>query len=470
MKLKMKSTLWIAVLIAMIFPNPVQAKNEPAKAMWVWDYYKSAYTPEQREQLIRFSVENDINLLFVGTRGTLVDYHYDEYAELIELARANGIRVFALAGDAAWALEKHHSSALEHIGQVLDYNANHPDHRFDGISLDIEPYTLACYADNAGSIGYQFLRVLEASANLISDRGGELELDAAVPFWYASGGRTIEYHDIRKPLSHHILDLVDSITIMAYRDRADAQIELSMNDMDYAAKVGKKAYVGAETMPPDGERIPENITYNNERISVMNAQLKAISQFYSDHQGFGGIAIHAYEPFKEMHRRELQKLEKEFNALKSSGIMTGYPDGSAGFGQTATRAEIAAIAARLGGYSAANLYEPIQPSFLDVPPNQWYFGWIESAYILGVMQGKSNQRFDPHANITVEEALIVAARTIGLKEINGAVVSGASAWSQGWVQAMLDAKLIEPRKSYSDDITREDMISVIYNSYLLMNP
>jgi hypothetical protein len=468
--MKRNTIVWIIALMTILFTSSIQAKNDPVKAMWVWDYYKSANTQEQREQLIQFSLTNDINLLFVGTRGTLVDYHYDEYAELIGLAHANGIRIFALAGEASWALEKNHTAALRHIKQVLDYNSNYPENRFDGISLDIEPHTLSGYSDNAGSIGYQFLRLLEAAVNIISKNGDDdVELDAAVPFWYSSGGRTIKYNDVRKPLSHHILDLVDSVSIMAYRDQADAQIELAKNDVLYAASIGRKAYIGAETMPPDGERIPENITYNNEKISYMNDELEAIHHYYSKHPGFGGIAIHSYESFKEMLQSEERKLEQQFNALKAAGIMTGYTDGSAGFGKTATRAEVAAIIARLGGYTDANLHKPVKASFLDVRQGQWFYGWIESAHKMGVMQGKGSRSFDPNSNISVEEALIVTARAIGMKEIKGAAIPGASIWSQGWVRAMIDAQLIEPRKNYLNDITREDLVSLIYDTYRIRN-
>src|SRR5690606_17464581 len=163
-------------ILIFIYPIPIQAKESTVKALWVWDYYKSAFTQEQREELIQFSLDNGINRLLVGTRGTL-RYHFEEYADFIQRAHANGIEVFSLAGKGEWALEENHSTALEHMKQVLDFNASHPSSRFDGISLDIEPHTLSGYSENAGSIGYQFIRLLEMTADLISENSEDLELD-----------------------------------------------------------------------------------------------------------------------------------------------------------------------------------------------------------------------------------------------------------------------------------------------------
>lgn len=472
MLIKFAKFACIASLLACLYTTPIHAQNGHEKAMWVWDYYQSLSTDEQRQELIQFSLNNNINLLFVGTKTTLKD-HPEEYAEFIQKAHKNGIRVFALAGNASWAQKENHQYALEQLKQVLDFNASHPSDEFDGLQFDIEPYSLPAFKKNAAVVSTQLLDLFEASVKMIPIESKEgFELNAAVPFWYASGQQSIiiEYNEARKPLSHHILDLFDSVTIMAYRDNAAAQIELSKADVEYASSAGKKAYIGAETMPSNGSSILETITYNNKKTSYLTKQLEEISQHYVNHPGFAGVAVHSYDSFKAMLQREeeqLKLLEKNFSVLKAAGIFNGYSDGSARFGRKATRAEIAAIAARLGGYADENLYKPDSAHFRDVPPEAWYYGWIESAYQMGVMNGKDGQKFIPDANITLEETLIVMAKVIGLSEVKGAEVQGASVWAQGWVRAMIDAGLIEQREHYQNEISRDDLINIVYETFLL---
>ncbi|WP_309118206.1 S-layer homology domain-containing protein [Paenibacillus sp.] len=464
----MKATIVLSVAVLMaatMFVRPAQAEPDAVTAMWAWDYNTSVSTEERRERLLRFSRQVDANVLFVGTRTTLAEAE-PKYADLIRRAHAQGIRVFALAGKADWALAEHHASAIKHISQVLDFNARHPSTPFDGIQLDVEPYTLPQYADDPAGIGAQLLRLLDTAERLVPD---ELELNAAIPFWYAASHkpRTVDYNGVEKPLSHHILDVVDSVSIMAYRDTAAAQIELSSIDVAYAGKVGKLAYVGAETLPPDGERIPDYVTYSGKNVHYMKVQMEAIRRHYAEHPGFGGVAVHTYDAYQAMLRQEEETMERQFRELRDAGIMTGYPDGTTGFGKPTTRAEVAAIAARIAGYTEATLERPAEASFRDVSPRQWFYGWVESARRIGAVQGNGDGTFEPNGMITVEEAFSVMAKTIGLAEDRNAVVPGASDWAQSWIGAMTKAGYQDRRPGYRYEMAREELVELAYETYRL---
>lgn len=381
-----------AVLAACLLTIVSSAETEPGNAMWVWNFDTAVATAEQREELIRFSLRHRIRVLFVGTDPALKN-HEREYAELIGLARSHGIRVLALAGKAEWAKKAYHEEALERLEQVLSFNERYPEHRFDGIQFDIEPYILPEFRRETETIGPQFVRLIAQAADTIAERGSRLELNVAIPFWYATGEPpvTVEYDGVRKPLSRHILDAADSVSIMAYRNSAEEQIAVARADLDYAASVGKKAYIGAETGPPDGEGIPEYVTYFHHELDFANKQWEAIRRHYAKHPGFAGVAIHSYDSFRAMQERDqpmLLQREQRFLELKAAGIMSGRADGSPGFGQPATRAETAAVAARLGGFREPLSVPPDPPRFLDVPPEAWYAGWVETAYRMGVMNGR----------------------------------------------------------------------------------
>ena len=86
-----------------------------------------------------------------------------------------------------------------------------------------------------------------------------------IPFWYDAkseydGNRiTATYRGENKPVSQHLIDLVDEIAVMAYRTSAfgaDGIIRHAASELDYARQSGKKVYVAVETHPlPDEELI-----------------------------------------------------------------------------------------------------------------------------------------------------------------------------------------------------------------------
>lgn len=300
-----KFLLAICLTLLSLSPAPAQANNELTKALWVWDFYEAASDYNKTTQLLEFLNKNNINLLFIGTKNTLTDQPAT-YEELIRRAHENGIRVFALVGRANWALETHHREALEQLRQVLTFNESRQSSKFDGIQFDIEPHTLPEYKTKRGSVAFQYIQVLKKIANEISARDKVLEFNAAIPWWYGGGENPVmvETGGERKPLSHFVLDIVDTVSIMAYRDTAERQIRGSLADTDYAAKIGKTIYIGTETNPPNGSTVTNEITYYNTGMDYLNEQINTVIDHYSGHDGFGGIAIHSYPSLKEMIEKE----------------------------------------------------------------------------------------------------------------------------------------------------------------------
>ena len=100
-------------------------------------------------------------------------------------------------------------------------------------------------------------------------------------------------------------------------------------------------------------------------------------------------------------------------AAASAGIVRGYEDGSFRAGSNITRAEMAAMLARaLGDAPAAGA----APEFADsgsIPA--WAEGYVAKVYDAGIMTGRPNGRFDPHAQSTRAEAAAAILRLLGLK-------------------------------------------------------
>jgi hypothetical protein len=269
------------------------------KSMWVWNFSTAVASPEARRNLINFTKANKINLLYVNTGNVLPD-HSEQFSALIAQAHSNGVQVFALDGDPSWALTVNHTVALNRIQEVLDFNSAHPDTKFNGIQHDVEPYALPEWRDDQAGIAVQFLELLNESQNKINDYDSFLKFDVTVPFHYEAA----TYNGVSKAISYHILDIVDSVSVMDYRAAAgntdgnhDGQIDHGKQEVAYAAVVGKKAIIGAETTPPDSQGIPDFITYFDYGKVYMNAELQKVIDYFANNPGFGGVAIHHYDSY-----------------------------------------------------------------------------------------------------------------------------------------------------------------------------
>lgn len=86
----------------------------------------------------------------------------------------------------------------------------------------------------------------------------------------------------------------------------------------------------------------------------------------------------------------------------------------------------------LENFTAVNAYIPGQ--FTDVLETHWGSANVKKSYELGLMKGSSNARFDPDGNVSLAQAITMAAR------LNSIYITGAEAFAQGgvWYQTYVD--------------------------------
>jgi len=150
--------------------------------------------------------------------------------------------------------------------------------------------------------------------------------------------------------------------------------------------------------------------------------------------------------------------QQKFDALKEAGIVSGFPDGSAGLDKNMTRAQFAKVLTlinELEANAAASTYS-------DVSANHWAKGFIGAVTAEKLMNGVGNNKFDPNGNVTIEALAKTLVLSLGLEPVEGAEVAGASAWAAGYVQAALDAKLIPAVASYKTAATRGQLVDAAY--------
>ncbi len=278
--------------------------KEPPRAMWVWDV-KIAQDKDATERLINFCKQKNINLLFYTAYNPKANLAAG-YRKFNRLLHENNISVHALAGDPRWALEKYHNRCLEWVKSCLEFNndSKSPE-RFDGIHSDVEPYLVGKQweADNKGVL-IQYIQMNKNMSEYIKQSGQQVTLAADVPFWYDDDvNMWVEYNNKISPANYHILDIMDEIAVMDYRNFAEGEngsITLARNEIGYAGRINKKVYIGQETQD---NLTPDYITFAGTDVGYMEGQIQKLVSAYINNPGFAGIAMHHYISYKRFLRK-----------------------------------------------------------------------------------------------------------------------------------------------------------------------
>ncbi|MPM05124.1 hypothetical protein SDC9_51410 [bioreactor metagenome] len=185
---------------------------------------------------------------------------------------------------------------------------------------------------------------------------------------------------------------VDVDTFSAYIDRV---IEVTA---EQAAKI-----TTAVVVDTDGSvrHVPTNVIEKDGKYyAVINSRTNSTYALIQSEVTFADAAGKWYEAtVNEMGSRKII-------AGRSASVF----DGEASI----TRAEFAVILVRALGLTADGI-----STFSDVPADAWYTGAVATAAQYGVVSGKGDKQFDPNANITRQEAMLMLQRAAALTEFTG---------------------------------------------------
>ncbi len=254
-------------------PKPKEAKRlvRPLKkAMWLWETEKVITNPEEQQRLITFCKTRGTTDLFLQIpyeakkkKGKWeILWASSKFRPLIAGLHRAGVKVHALDGDPRFALKKWHGRVIATIQSIIQYNREvTPQERFDGIRYDNEPYLLPNFAGvQKEAVLKQYLSLLKASQSLA--RQANLTFGVDISFWFDSRNKffepTVEVEG--RPMSELIIDIVDNIGIMDYRTQAygaDGVIAHAQSELQYAARQGKRVFIGLETVELPDETILE---------------------------------------------------------------------------------------------------------------------------------------------------------------------------------------------------------------------
>jgi len=269
--------------------------------MWVWDV-KIASSRDATRRLLEFCKSKNINRLYL-TAYNFSDRNSADFRVFNQLAHGYGIFVHALAGDPRWGIEKYHQQPLRWVESILSFNrASRPAERFDGIENDTEVYLLGeAWEENKERMLKEYLDLNRKIVELRAIEEADIIYACDIPFWYDDDpAMIVNWNGSTKPPSYHLLDTVDSVTVMDYRNFVqgpNGSIALVKNEIEYADSVKKKLYVGQETKE---DLYPEYVTFAGMKEADMEGQIYKLVAVYVNKPSFAGIAMHHYTSYRRL--------------------------------------------------------------------------------------------------------------------------------------------------------------------------
>ena len=240
------------------------AASKLNQALWVWNTAELLASKEQQQELVDFAKREGFTDLFLQLQGAgqgrrpqgEIAPDAARWRPFLSLLSRSGVRGHALDGFNRYALREFHEAVLRTVENVIRYNRSvQPDEAFQGLHYDVEPYLIAGFSGPArGRILDSYLELLQKI--VAKTRPAGLRSGVDIPFWFDgrdefTGQRfSVEFRGISKPVSEHVIDLVDTIAVMDYRSYAfgaDGLLALARGELEYAAKSGKHVFVGLET-------------------------------------------------------------------------------------------------------------------------------------------------------------------------------------------------------------------------------
>ena len=279
----------------------VQKPPAAPMAMWVWDA-RLVSDSTTRSRLVQFCRARRINLLYVSAydlRSPMDDY----FRQFNRQAHAAGIQVHALAGDPRWGKPQYHHVPMEWMESVLRMNAaSAPEERFDGVHTDVEVYLLSkSWKEHPEVLLGGYLDLNAKMVGRLRQETQPIPLGVDIPFWFDDDSSyRISWNGQIKVPTQHILDTVDSITVMAYRNFAegsDGTVHLVSLEMAYADSLGKKVFIGQETQE---NLYPVYVTFGGTSCRVFRDELEKIEKVLGRRPSFGGFAVHHYDSYRKL--------------------------------------------------------------------------------------------------------------------------------------------------------------------------
>ena len=124
-----------------------------------------------------------------------------------------------------------------------------------------------------------------------------------------------------------------------------------------------------------------------------------------------------------------------------------------------------ALAAGLGNFAPVQSYGG---QFSDVPGSAWFYGSVRDAYAYGLMNGRSDSRFDPDGTVTIAEVITLSARLHKLYYEGSRDFPASSPWYESYVDYAEENYIVNPGEfdgSYDKEATRQEVAWILCKAF-----
>jgi len=175
-------------------------------SLYVWSEAKEIAAGKPHEELLAFCAQHRVPRLYFMASGK------EDLSGFLKAAHAAKLSVFAMhPGDMDEWLKD--APDRFNAAPIVDWCVSVLKQPFDGIHLDIEPAGSPLWKKHAKELSRAYLELLVKAR----EKTGKLPLTAAIPHWWDREELALEFRGAKKPLVNHVIDLLDTVSIMAYR-------------------------------------------------------------------------------------------------------------------------------------------------------------------------------------------------------------------------------------------------------------
>jgi hypothetical protein len=241
---------------------------------------------------LNFAAQNYVDEIYLARAdGDITDFG-PEIEAFVERAKKQGIKVYLLLGFGHIPYE--YPRLQDALGLYKNYQARVSEgRRFDGIHLDIEFHADYPNWEDLGSQKQaEILAEYLALILRLRSEMPETPMDIDIPAWF---DHPIPYNGEERPLYQILIDTVDRVFVMSYRDTAEEMYRIAQEEVSYAVSVNKPIMLGAELQSEEGD----HVSYMEEGRRYLYEQLKSLKDLVNYPPA--GVSIHHIKTWYELH-------------------------------------------------------------------------------------------------------------------------------------------------------------------------
>ena len=292
---------WTACLVALALAVLIQcgggsnskaasgaSAGPPPSGLAVYVYSDLVTDVAAREAFFVFAQTQNIHRVYLQS-ASFIGASPNSLGDFIAEAKSHAIAVTLLFGQAAWTLAPNQASAQQYVTQSLSFlaglqAAGRPAP--DAIQFDVEPYVLPQWTTDLQGTANQYLDLLAALRNQIN---GQLVFTVTIPFWLDA--QPVTRNGQTRPMSEWIIDAVDGVVMLDYRNHAQAILDGASSELVYASAQGKSLTIVVDVQcGSDG-----TITFCGEGEAFMFQEMATVEASARNQSAYSGLGVFDYE-------------------------------------------------------------------------------------------------------------------------------------------------------------------------------